>query len=476
MEATGGAAADSVRVEATLGGKRVGVRRLALRSGSRAAGAGAARGGRAAASTSLRVTPAAGRSRGRRRGAAHRHPAPHRHGGADAGRRAAGGPGGLGQPLSLSHPAGRGPAAGARVRPRGPRAVALDGRSRRWCRRRRCAQAARRADLLIRMGPLGAVGGRTRRARGIWRWGGGSDSTALPGDWYLRPGDASPVAGAFLGEPVDSFPPAIQTHAAAARAGRLGGAHARSSAAAARRARRCSAARPGASRRVTVAVDGLWRWAFRGGTQRAELPHLGRRHGELAAGRRRLGPRQRPPRAGGRGERAAGDVRVDGAGAADGRGAWPGAASAARGADTLRFDGSGRATVWLAPGRVPLPLVGRRRRARSRSRSTRTSCCRRPVTLAAHDARAPGGVEPPGGARLALALRPLRPGPRRRVVRATTAGAALETGVGFSMANGRLSGQEGGPLGPHQARRAHGRGRAHARAQRRTTWRRWSAS
>ena len=34
VEATGGAAADSVAIEATLGGKRVGIRRLALRNGS----------------------------------------------------------------------------------------------------------------------------------------------------------------------------------------------------------------------------------------------------------------------------------------------------------------------------------------------------------------------------------------------------------------------------------------------------------
>src|SRR6476646_1814405 len=45
-------------------------------------------------------------------------------------------------------------------------------------------QAARRADLLIQMGPVGALAeGAT--ARGIWTWPAGSDSSATAGDWYL---------------------------------------------------------------------------------------------------------------------------------------------------------------------------------------------------------------------------------------------------------------------------------------------------
>ena len=87
----------------------------------------------------------------------------------------------------------------------------------------------------------------------------------MPGDWYLAAGDASPMAGAFLGQPVDSFPPAIQLTpiqtepgdwvALTAQLGRRG-------------AQRPAVfgRRKGRVRRVTVAVDGLWRWAFRGGS------------------------------------------------------------------------------------------------------------------------------------------------------------------------------------------------------------------
>ncbi|HKT59621.1 MAG TPA: hypothetical protein VJQ46_06195, partial [Gemmatimonadales bacterium] len=125
-------------------------------------------------------------------------------------------------------------------------------------------QAARRADLLIQMG---RVGGLTEgaNARGVWTWPAGSDSSAIEGDWYLKPSDASPISGAFLGQPVDSFPPAIQLTplqpapddwvALTAQVGRRG------------------AQRPavfgrqsGGVRTAVVAVDGLWRWAFRGGS------------------------------------------------------------------------------------------------------------------------------------------------------------------------------------------------------------------
>ena len=60
------------------------------------------------------------------------------------------------------------------------------------------------------MGPVGALAdGAT--ARGIWTWPSGIATRApMAGDWYLAAAEASPVAGAFLGQPVDSFPPAIQ--------------------------------------------------------------------------------------------------------------------------------------------------------------------------------------------------------------------------------------------------------------------------
>ncbi len=126
-------------------------------------------------------------------------------------------------------------------------------------------RAARRADLLIlKGGATDLAEGST--ARGIWSWPSGEGGeTQVPGDWYLSPADASPVAGAFLGQPVDSFPPAflltpMETGprdwvALYAQLGRRG------------------PERPavfgrqeGRVRRVTVAVEGLWRWSFRGGS------------------------------------------------------------------------------------------------------------------------------------------------------------------------------------------------------------------
>lgn len=216
-------------------------------------------------------------------------------------------------------------------------------------------QAARRADLLIQMGPLGGLAEGTT-ARGLWRWRAGSDSTALAGDWYLRPGDASPVAGAFLGEPVDSFPPAIQLSpltpesgdwvALTAQVGRRG------------------AARPavfggeaGRVRRVTVAVDGLWRWAFRGGSsEQSYRTWVAATASWLLGGADSARGSARPLRAVVENGRplvfewvAPGPPTAMGV-------AWSGAGSP--GADTLRFDGSGRAAVWLPPGEYRYRLAG----------------------------------------------------------------------------------------------------------------------
>ncbi|MGH3372940.1 MAG: hypothetical protein ACRDPR_23385, partial [Nocardioidaceae bacterium] len=118
-------------------------------------------------------------------------------------------------------------------------------------------QAARRADLLILKGEVAPQAEGTL-ARGIWSWPVANKGAELSGDWYLVPSDVSPVAGAFLGQPVDSFPPAFQLAPIQAGAGdwvalsgQLG---------------RRGAMRPavvgrqeGRVRRVVVAADGLWR-------------------------------------------------------------------------------------------------------------------------------------------------------------------------------------------------------------------------
>jgi hypothetical protein len=126
-------------------------------------------------------------------------------------------------------------------------------------------RAAGRADLLILKGGVGEFA-RGSTARGTLSWPSGEGGeTQVPGDWYLSESDASPLAGAFQGQPVDSFPPAMlltpmQTGprdwvALHAQLGRRG------------------PERPavfgrqeGQRRRVTVAVEGLWRWSFRGGS------------------------------------------------------------------------------------------------------------------------------------------------------------------------------------------------------------------
>jgi hypothetical protein len=216
-------------------------------------------------------------------------------------------------------------------------------------------QAARRADLLIEMGPSRSLAEGTT-ARGVWAWPAGSDSTALPGDWYLSAADASPVAGAFLGQPVDSFPPAIQLTprqpapdewvALSAQLGRRG------------------ASRPavfgrerGGVRHVDVAVDGLWRWAFRGGSsEQSYRTWVAATASWLLGGADSARGAARPLRAVvANGRPVVFDWTAPRPAAALGI-TWSGAGSPR--ADTLRFDGGGHATVWLPPGEYRYRLAG----------------------------------------------------------------------------------------------------------------------
>src|SRR5262249_29822674 len=71
-------------------------------------------------------------------------------------------------------------------------------------------QAVRRADVLVLKGSF-PEGARESRARGRWLWPSGeSGEGELTGEWYAGATTASPVAGAFVGLPVDSFPPLFQ--------------------------------------------------------------------------------------------------------------------------------------------------------------------------------------------------------------------------------------------------------------------------
>ena len=207
-------------------------------------------------------------------------------------------------------------------------------------------QAIRGADLVVLKGDaVSRVG--DARGRGVWLWPSGSGAAAQEGDWYLTATPASPLATAIGGLPVDSFPPAVQLTAQQPTptgwVGLMG------------QAGRRGAPRPaffgaesGGARRVTTAVDGLWRWSFRGGSSEqgyralvgATVTWL------LGAPDTATGPAHavRPVAMNGRplvfewtGAGAAHPVPIS----------WTGASS---GADTLRFDGAGRAELWLEPG------------------------------------------------------------------------------------------------------------------------------
>lgn len=208
--------------------------------------------------------------------------------------------------------------------------------------------AARRADLLILKGNVASFGAGSA-ARGVWRWPSGEGGVApVPGDWYLTPTGASPLAGALAGAPIDSFPPAIQV--APARAGE--GDWIALTAQDGRRGPQAPAVvgrTDGRVRRLSVLADGLWRWAFRGGSsEQAYRSWVAASASWLLAGA----------------DTAQGVARPVAAVVASGRplvfewtGAGPPKATAvewsgpaAGAADTLRFDGAGRAIVWLPVG------------------------------------------------------------------------------------------------------------------------------
>jgi hypothetical protein len=209
-------------------------------------------------------------------------------------------------------------------------------------------RAARRADLLVLKGGVGNLADGAR-ARGIWRWPSGEGGeTQIQGDWYLSSAGDSPVAGAFLGEPVDSFPPATQLTALEQHPGDWVALYAQLG--------RRGPQRPavlgqesGRVRRVTVAADGLWRWAFRGGaSEQSYRSWVATTASWLLGGVDSAHGVARPVQpvvANGRpvifqwvGDRAPAPETVG----------WSGGPK--RQVDTLHFDGSGRATVWLSPG------------------------------------------------------------------------------------------------------------------------------
>ncbi len=211
------------------------------------------------------------------------------------------------------------------------------------------ARSARGADLVVLKGDPGPAV-EPRRSRGLIMWSSGErGESVLGGDWYVTPGGPSPLAPALLGLPVDSFPPLrnltpLETDPAAwvalvAQEGRRGP----------QRPVIVGTQEADGRRRIVVAADGLWRWAFGGGAgEQAYRGLVDASVSWLLSGRDSTGGSIRPAR----------PV------VANGRPLtflWSGVGSAPPQAivldgpdgtrrDTLAFDGMGRADLWLSPG------------------------------------------------------------------------------------------------------------------------------
>ncbi|MGH7629060.1 MAG: hypothetical protein ACREOF_06660, partial [Gemmatimonadales bacterium] len=182
---------------------------------------------------------------------------------------------------------------------------------------------------------------------------------ATAGDWYLQAGSASPLDGAFAGAPLDSFAPAVQLVARRAADNEW-------VALAARNGRRgpewpaITGRDAGRVREVTVLADGLWRWAFRGGaSEQTYRAWVAGTVSWLLAGSDSAAGVARPVRAVVQNGRPVVFEWVAGGSPKATAVQWTGAPAGA--ADTLRFDGSGRAQVRLPPGiyRYRLGLGGR---------------------------------------------------------------------------------------------------------------------
>jgi hypothetical protein len=217
-------------------------------------------------------------------------------------------------------------------------------------------RAARRADLLILKGGVTDLAEGTT-ARGIWNWPSGEGGeTQVTGDWYLSPADASPVAGAFLGQPVDSFPPSflltpMETGprdwvALYAQLGRRGP-----------QRPAVLGRQEGRVRRVTVAVEGLWRWPFRGGSsEQSYRSWVAATTSWLLGGVDLARGVAKPVQAVVPNGRPIIFEWLASGSAVPQAVVW--SSSAGQRTDTLHFDGDGRAPMWLQPGEYRYRLSG----------------------------------------------------------------------------------------------------------------------
>jgi len=245
-------------------------------------------------------------------------------------------------------------------------------------------RAARAADLLVLKGDVADVSGGSR-ARGRWIWPSGVTDPAQPGDWYLLTHPNSPVSGAFLTGPIDSFPPAVELTplepapnswvALSAQLGRRG-----------LQRPAVFGSQAGKVRQVTVAVDGLWRWAFRGGaSEQTYRSWVAATTSWLLGGADSTQGRARPVQtvvANGRplvfqwvGAGQPSPLPI----------AWSG--DTAGRSDTLYFDGDARAMVWRTPGSYQYRL-GSGGQGTVAVEEYSDELLPRPITLTAHEPRA----------------------------------------------------------------------------------------
>lgn len=242
-------------------------------------------------------------------------------------------------------------------------------------------RSVKAADLVVLRGASSLREAAQGRALLDWPSAVG-DETA--GDWYVLPGRDGPLSGALAGAPLDSFPPANALAALSPVPGDWIGLTAQ-------RGRR-GAARPavsgglrGNSRVITIGAQGLWRWAFRGGSSEQAYRALvaGMVDWLLAAPDSSRG-RARPTRA-----VVPQGVPVLFTWTDDARPATTGIvfrnAGGTERRDSLRFGGNGTAPVFLDPGIYTYSL-DRGGRGTVAVETWSEEWYPRPVTLAASEA------------------------------------------------------------------------------------------
>ncbi len=208
------------------------------------------------------------------------------------------------------------------------------------------ANAARRADLLVTLGS-NLEPARGTRARGRWSWPGAA-RLGQSGDWYVGTLPATPIGAAFTGLAIDSFPPGTAVLEQSAPPGAWIGLTAQ----AGRRGmvRPVLIGRDSAQvRQLVTGIDGLWRWAFRGGSSEQGYRSLvASAVSWLLGGADSLTGSARLQREVVQRGRAAVFEWKGGGSAVPLPIEWSGGGGNRR--DTLVFDGAGRAEVWLPPG------------------------------------------------------------------------------------------------------------------------------